>query len=116
MKRTLYGIFQSVQRLGTFATGREISPFLLNLQVDNIGRIGLPLCHVQVNELKGKCEQAPYGHIEETIVDMKVQNTLQLDASKVKIGARVKHKVTLLIPARVSWIYHFWGEPERAPH
>ena len=67
--------------------------------MDNIGRIGLPLCHVQVNELKGKCEQAPYGRREETIVDMNVRNTLQLDTSKVKIGARMKHEVTSLIPS-----------------
>ena len=99
MKPTLDSIFQSVQRPGTFATGGEISSFLLNLQVDNIGRIGLLLCHVQVNELKGKCEQAPYGCREETIVDMNVRNVLELDASKVKIGERMKHEVTSLIPS-----------------
>ena len=99
MKRTLYGIFQSVQRPGTFATGGEISPFLPDLQVDNVGRIGLPLCYAQANELKGKCEQAPYGRREETIVDTNVRNALQLDASKVKIGKRMKREVTALIPS-----------------
>ena len=99
MKRTLYDIFQSVQRPGTFATGGEISPFLPDLQVDNMGRIGLPLCRAQANELKGECEQAPYGRREETIVDTNVRNALQLDASKVKIGARMKREVTSLIPS-----------------
>ena len=49
--------------------------------------------------MKGKCEQAPYGCREETIVVMNVRNALQLDASKVKIGTRMKHEVTLLLPS-----------------
>ena len=64
-----------------------------------MGRIGLPLCRAQANELKGECEQAPYGRREETIVDTNVRNALQLDASKVKIGPRMKREVTSLIPS-----------------
>ena len=64
-----------------------------------MGRIGLPLCHAQANELKGECEQAPYGRREETIVDTNVRNALQLDASKVKLGTKMQHEVTSLIPS-----------------
>ena len=99
MKRTLCSILQSVQQPGTFATGGEIPPFLPDIQVDNLGRIGLPLCRAQANELKGESEQAPYGRREETIVDTNVRNALQLDASKVKIGTRMQHKITSLIPS-----------------
>ena len=99
MKRTLCSILQSVQQPGTFATGGEIPPFLPDIQVDNLGRIGLPLCRAQANELKGECEQAPYGRREETIVDTNVRNALQLDASKVKIGTKMQHVITSLSPS-----------------
>ena len=99
MKRTLCSILDYVQQPGTFATGGEIQPFLPDIQVNNVGRIGLPLCRAQASELKGECEQAPYGRREETIVDTNVRNALQLDASKVKIGKRMKREVTALIPS-----------------
>ena len=69
MKCTLYSILQSVQQPDTFATGGKIPPFLPNIQVDNLGKISLLLCRA---ELKGECEQAPYGYREETIVNIHV--------------------------------------------
>ncbi len=63
-----------------------------------MGRIGLPLCHSQAMELKSKCEQAPYGRREETIVDTSVRNAWQLDASRLTIGRRIQEAVTSLIP------------------
>ena len=63
-----------------------------------MGSKGLPLCHAQANELKVECEQAPYGRREETIVDTNVRNALQLNASKVKIGTRMQHEISSLIP------------------
>ncbi len=49
-------------------------------------------------ELKSKCEQAPYGRREETIVDTSVRNAWQLDASRLTIGPAIKKAVTALIP------------------
>ena len=63
-----------------------------------MGRIGLPLCHSQAMELKSRCEQAPYGRREETIVDTSVRNAWQLDASRLTIGPTLKKAVTSLIP------------------
>ena len=71
---------------------------LFNLQVKTMGRIGLPLCHSQAMELKSRCEQAPYGRREETIVDTSVRNAWQLDASRLTIGCRIQKVVTSLIP------------------
>ena len=99
MNRILFEILESVQRPGTFATSGVVSPFFPDLQVDNVGRIGLPLCHAQAMELKSQCEQAPFGRREETIVDTSVRNALQLDASKLKIGSNVEKVVASLIPS-----------------
>ena len=63
-----------------------------------MGRIGLPLSHSQAMELKSRCEQAPYGRREETIVDTSVRNAWQLDASRLTIGPTIKKAVTSLIP------------------
>ena len=99
MNRILCEILESVQRPGSFATSGVVSPFFPDLQVDNVGRIGLPLCHAQAMELKSQCEQAPFGRREETIVDTSVRNALQLDASKLKIGSNMKKVVASLIPS-----------------
>ena len=62
-----------------------------------MGRISLPLSHSQAMELKSRCEQAPYGRREETIVDTSVRNAWQLDASRLTIGRRIQEVVTSLI-------------------
>ena len=63
-----------------------------------MGRISLPLSHSQAMELKSRCEQAPYGRREETIVDTSVRNAWQLDASRLTIGRRIQEVVASLIP------------------
>ena len=60
---------------------------LLNFAVLQVkmGSIRLLLCCSQAVELKSRCEQAPYGCREETIVNTSVRNAWQLDASRLTI-------------------------------
>ena len=51
---------------------------LPGLEVDGLGPIGLPLTVKEAKELKQRCEQAPYGKGEETLVDTEVRRVWRL--------------------------------------
>ncbi|KAF5359065.1 hypothetical protein D9758_004795 [Tetrapyrgos nigripes] len=71
---------------GSFASG-DAYPNAPNpvLTIDGIGRIGLPLTDrdAQLIMDSENSRQAPFGHNQETVVDTKVRDTFEIDASKV---------------------------------
>jgi hypothetical protein len=72
----------------TYATGGFITPnqdglILKSLHVEGVGEVPLPISQDDVARLLGVCEQAPYGHGLETVVNMDVRRAWQVDASKV---------------------------------
>lgn len=55
------------------------------LQVEGLGRFGNPLYDRDVQLLKQKARQAPFGKGEDTIVDTAVRNTWEIDADQVSL-------------------------------
>ena len=55
---------------------------LPGLHVDGVGDINLPLSASQAKAISRKCEQAPFGRREATIIDTSVRNAWQMDPSK----------------------------------
>ena len=56
----------------------------LNLLVNGIGRIGLPLSEREAKVIISGCKQAPFGKGERTVVDTSVRDTWEMDASQVR--------------------------------
>ncbi len=84
----LFNALQNVQRPGNFyATGR-LEVFPPHLEVENVGRIALPLLPLQAEQLVAVAEHAPYGRGQETIVDTQVRRTWQIDANRVTLGGK----------------------------
>ena len=76
---------------GTFCTSDPLPlsslPFLPLITVDGVGQLAFPLPPSQCQELIRVAQQAPFGRGEQTIVDVSVRNTWQVDASAVHIDA-----------------------------
>ena len=98
-KKQLDKLLRSVKTSGKFAVGKNHlflrslkdkgeriqSLIYPGLQINGVGKIGLPLIPSQIQEIIKQCEQAPYGKGEETIVDTSVRNTWQLSPTKFQI-------------------------------
>lgn len=55
-----------------------------SLKLDGIGVVGLPLSEDVAKCVISKCEQAPFGKGERTIVDKNVRDTWEMDVTKVR--------------------------------
>ncbi|KAL1951365.1 hypothetical protein VTO73DRAFT_514 [Trametes versicolor] len=53
------------------------------LNIDGLGTIGLPLSTRDAAAIKARSEQAPFGKVDQTIVDKTVRDTWEIDATKV---------------------------------
>jgi hypothetical protein len=71
-------VLETVDRPGSFCVSGSAPAVLPGLEVKGLGPIGLPLTASQAKELRGLCEQAPYGKGEETVVDTKVRRVWRL--------------------------------------
>ncbi len=64
---------KQVDRPGTFCVSGAVPAVLPGFVVKEVGPIALPLTAAQAKELRGQCEQAPYGKGEKTLVDTSVR-------------------------------------------
>ena len=74
---------------GTFATFDplfSVGPVDLALTVEGLGRVELPLQARDVALLADGSELAPFGTRDETIVDITIRNTREIDAERVSFG------------------------------
>jgi hypothetical protein len=84
----LNGLIQAlkkVNRPGTFCVSGAVPVVLPGLVVDGVGAVALPLTAAQAKELRAKCEQAPYGKGQETLVDTSVRRVWRLTPDQFKL-------------------------------
>jgi hypothetical protein len=74
---------KKIDRPGAFCVSDDVPLVHPGLNVKGVGLIGLPLSASQARELKERCERAPYGRGEKTIVDEKVRHVWHMEASKL---------------------------------
>lgn len=86
-RQEIIDILQAVESPGTFAVSGSNNGKLLmpGLQVDGIGLVGLPLSEHLAKEMIKRCEQAPFGRGEKTVIDKTVRNTFQLGPEHFQI-------------------------------
>ena len=91
-----------VRRPGDFYTSGVFDWRAPALSVAGVGPVALPLLEAPAKQLIGAAELAPYGRREETVVDVAVRNSWQIDADRVEIaGARWSEALTGIV-ARVA--------------
>lgn len=53
------------------------------LNLDGVGIVGLPLSESAAKQVISGCRQAPFGKGKRTVIDKKVRDTWEMDATKV---------------------------------
>jgi len=92
LTKQLDHILQGLQSPGNFYVTGTLELFPPCLEVDQVGRISLPLLPTQAEQLIEVAERAPYGKGHETLVDTDVRRTWQINADKVKISGKYWQK------------------------
>ena len=82
-------VLRRVNRPGDFYACGVIELLQPRLEVDGVGPIALPLLPVQAEQLVAAAERAPFGRGTETVLDVGVRRTWQIDAGRVRIGGAV---------------------------
>ncbi len=81
-------LLSTVRRPGDFFASGRLELHTPRLTVDGVGQIALPLLPVQAKQLIAAAERAPYGRGVETIVDMSVRRTWQIEPDRVHVGGK----------------------------
>jgi hypothetical protein len=74
-----------IDRPGSFCAVGSAPLVLPGLEVHGLGPIGLPLTAVQAKELIKRCEQAPHGKGDKTLVDTKVRRVWRLKPERFNL-------------------------------
>ncbi len=88
MPRQLFHILQTVERPGNYYATGIIETFPPLIEIEGVGRVSLPLLPTQIEPLVAAAERAPYGRGQETLVDVEVRRTWQIDASRITLGGK----------------------------
>ncbi|KAI9624022.1 hypothetical protein H4Q26_017033 [Puccinia striiformis f. sp. tritici PST-130] len=84
LRKDLTKAFETITTPGTFAAWEALPTTPpTGLHVDGIGEIAMPLGEEQVRQLIEKSHQAPYGRRSETLVDVSVRNTWQINGDQL---------------------------------
>ncbi|KAA1088992.1 hypothetical protein PGT21_003204 [Puccinia graminis f. sp. tritici] len=84
-KEDLINAFDAITTPGTFAAWEALPTTPpAGLYVDGVGEIAMPLGKEQVQQLIAKAHQAPFGRRSETLVDLSVRNTWELNGDQLR--------------------------------
>ncbi len=86
MLKKLLATLDTIEQPSTFCSSGKIPDCFLNLSVNNIGTIALPLIPSQAATLIEQCHQAPFGRGEKTLVDTDVRKVWELNPEQFSIG------------------------------
>lgn len=84
----LINILRTVRRPGEFQVNGSAELFMPRIEVEGVGPLSLPLPLTQAEQLIAHAVRAPYGRGEDTVVDMNVRRTWQIEAGHVRISGR----------------------------
>jgi hypothetical protein len=88
LTRSLATLLGEVERPGDFCATGTVDMHPPRIQVDGVGALSLPLLAAQAEALVAQADQAPYGRGTETLVDIGVRRTWQIDGARVHISGK----------------------------
>src|SRR3712207_6285739 len=84
-KKELLKALDKIDRPGSFCVSGSAPAAPPGLEGSGLGPVGLPLTASQAKELKKRCEQAPYGKGEQTLVDTSVRRVWRLAPERFRL-------------------------------
>ena len=85
VRRRLGQALGKIDRPGSFCVAGSAPAVLPGLEVEGLGPIGLPLTAAQARELIKRCDQAPYGKGEQTLVDTRVRRVRRMEPDRFSL-------------------------------
>ena len=95
-------LVNGVQRPGDFCTGGVVPIYSPRLEVDGVGAVALPLMKVQAKQLVAVASRAPFGRGAQTLIDINVRRSWQIEADRVTIEGREWTKTVASIVERAA--------------
>lgn len=83
---TILPIIDKIKGSGEFCSSGKKDFIASGLKVDEVGELSFPLLESQIKELIHFAKKAPFGKGSETVLDVSVRNTWEIDASKAAFG------------------------------
>ena len=80
IREKLSQALSKIDRPGSFWVSGSAPAVLPGLEVHELGPVGLPLTAKQAKDLIKRCDQAPYGQGEKTVVDTSVRRVWRAGA------------------------------------
>ena len=95
------------ENCGDFSTGGVLSYDELecfpNIEISEFGILPLPLNRLTFDCIKPLCSQSPYGSGEETLVDVTVRNSFQLEPKKFEIkNEKFVDQISILVENKIK--------------
>jgi len=85
---------------GAFATRRTVAPGDLNLEVEGVGHVRLPVTPSAARKLCEAARPARHGNKDKTLLDKRVRNTWEIRKNRISIDQARWKKST---PPRRRW-------------
>ena len=95
-------ILADVDRPGDYFVSGRTEFLAPRIEVEGVGLISLPLMPAQAKQLIKAATRAPFGRGAETVVDMNVRRTWQIEANHVSIGGKHWPKTLDVIVKRAA--------------
>lgn len=86
VKAALESSLQAIDAQGSFAAIGALEEANPGLEIETLGRFGVPLSQSEISRIIGESRQAPFGKGSDTIVDTTVRRTWEIDANRIKLG------------------------------
>ena len=83
----LLEVLESLGLSSQFCASGSLTPVLPGLEVDGVGKVGVPVSAADAQRLIAQAAQAPYGRGDATIVDTKVRQVWQLEPRQFALPA-----------------------------
>lgn len=79
-------LMKQIEGTGNFSASGKLDPILPGLRIDGVGEVALPLSEHQALQIIQKCQQAPFGRGEKTLIDNSVRNVWQISPQAFKLA------------------------------
>jgi hypothetical protein len=85
IREQLSQALSKIDRPGSFWVSGSAPSVLPGLEVHELGPVGLPLTAKQAKDLIKRCDQAPYGQGEKTVVDPSVRRVWRMEPDRFSL-------------------------------
>ena len=100
-QKNIKRILDDAKSTGDFCTGGKCRLPFPGLNIHGGGLVSLPLSSAQLGAVKSVATQAPFGKGSDTLVDIVVRDTLQIDADKVTMTNPAWHAALQTLAGQV---------------